>query len=150
MTLQFLGGRVVLVDSVKQLRSTTQDPSRNLLDKVRDPKADCLRSLSGKVAGDLEVLGIKERIANRDAVRLDQKQAKSWFALDLGCAPLAVQSGPNNRVLNELKAGEPASSLFVVDSRLKEVKPSEFYGLDPTAAAAVSQDTFYLAHRPRK
>ncbi len=97
-----------------------------------------LRKAAGETDGGNETIeGIKSvKVVLRNS---NQPEIQMWYAPELGCQlirrvvnyqhpgdqPGPMISGSANLVLESVKIGEPAASLFVVPADYEEVAPSE-------------------------
>lgn len=135
-SITLVGGYKIIIDELRELKSSTHDPNGNDPDRVlRDAQSKCMRSRNGEVRRDLRFVGW-ENLQRLKAAKLERGDLKQWFAVDLGCALLRQITGPEThpsgiQELSQVSPGEPDPNLFEVSQRFREVRVSELYRMKP-------------------
>lgn len=150
-TLAFATGLRIQVDDIRELKSTTFNTERR--PSYRDPRADCLWNPGGERSYTGEVLAGRESVDAFRTVVIRAQGLTTWFALDVGCAPLKKRLGPeasptNLKNYQSIRAGEPSVALFEVPAAYREVSPTEFYRLKQGEPYAKRAEDYYRTHRP--
>lgn len=150
--IQFASGVAISVDEIRELKSTSVamiDTRR----KLRNPSAECIRTLAGTVVAPSEHVGGREEILGHPTIRIVDGGRTSWHAVDLGCAVLKTtidfRSSISEQVADTIRLGEPSAELFDVPVRFTEVPPSVLYQAKPGSPGAIRRDRYYEAHRPK-
>jgi hypothetical protein len=149
-------GEQTQIDEMRGIKMTTKRVDHTITEVIRDPKSDCLLSLTGApVLTGESILG-REMFSGYSTVKI--KSAASsltwWFALDFGCALVRSQAdwsgrGATHQEVVALTGGEPSAGLFDVAAGLREAMPSEFYGNDGLSKDQLARmDDWYLRNRP--
>jgi hypothetical protein len=147
--LNFTSALRIDTDDVRELKSSIVEDAPLPL---RDPGSDCTRSRpdtlslpSQTVVGHVSVQGYR-------TIGIATKYTTTWFAVDLGCAPLRSTSNLGDQVSEKtailITSGEPDSDLFAVGAQFKEVTPSVLFR-SRSLQAAERRDSYYRAHHDR-
>lgn len=135
-SINLVGGDKIIIDELRELKSSTHDPNGNDPDLVlRDAKANCLRPRAGDLKRGFRFVGYEDVQTLRTA-RFDRGDLKQWFALDVGCALVRQIIGPEThpsgiQELAKMTPGEPDPGLFAVPQIFREVTISELYRMKP-------------------
>lgn len=155
-SVTFASGLHVEIDEIRQITTTTVDATVwNYRTNLRDPRTQCARNYEGAVFRRDQVADGITTLAGHATIAIVAGDTKTWFALDLGCALVQLESGASPNAVTRQEAfmvepGNPPAALFELPAGFKEVPPSVFMSMQAGSSAAKSADASYQAHRPVK
>lgn len=154
-TIDLPTGETVIVDDVRERRTTTLRRVGTALPARLDSSQQCTRNSAGETIMPAELRDADALVGGYRAVHLMTGSSSLWLARNLGCAKLRSLTQLPGGVLNEkvavsVAAGEPDGSLFSVPERYEEVPYSVFYEIEPGSPEAMRLDRIYFSRRPRQ
>lgn len=152
-TVDLPSGVTVVIDDVRELRTTTVKRLGTSSRARMDSSRGCIKNNSGEILMAAEIVDDRERVKGYQTVQVKLGETTFWLARDLGCAKVKSRTRLSDGTINEKVAvvitpGEPDDALFHVPDRYNEVQHSIFFGLDPSSRAAIQLDRTYYSRRP--
>jgi len=138
---------LVLIDEVRELKSTIWEHDRRNWIRLGDPDAECMRTRDARPLFSRGARLEQTWESGHRVVKAVESTGTSWLALDLGCAVLrwrvvfADGSFSESRAMS-VTAGEPDEEIFRVPDTTREVPPSV-----RTGTPSPSDDSYYYSHR---
>jgi hypothetical protein len=154
-TIEFSNGVTVVVDDIREHRTSTLTRMGTSARARMDSARDCIKNDVGEPVFSGQIVAAHEVVAGYDTVKITSSNSTFWLARQLGCAQVKSRAQLSDGVINEqvailTAAGEPDNALFYVPARYSEVPPSVFYKLDPNVVKTQKLDRSYYARRPPK
>ena len=128
--ITFASGVRVATDEGARTKSTVLRRGVTPASWLRDPAAQCVRSLAGEpLTEPPEVVQGEEMVAGFRTVKITDGIFTEWLALDCGCAVVRSRADWGSEGYSQwdvvaLRVGEPDEALFAV-AGYREVPPSE-------------------------
>lgn len=160
--IHFASGLRVATNEGARTKSTVMRREVTPASWLRDPAAQCVRSLAGgPFTEPPEVVQGEEMVAGYRTVKVTRGVVIRWLALDCGCAEVRSRADWGSEGYSQwdvvaLRVGKPDEALFTVEG-YREVPPSErILGGGAKRRSVDAQmmerlrraDAYYYAHRP--
>jgi hypothetical protein len=154
-TIELPTGVTIVVDDVRERRTSTRTRVGMSSRARMDPTQSCIKNDSGELVFPGQIVSDRDLVAGYDTVKIKSGDSTFWFARQMGCANVKSSTRLSEVVLNEKVAtliapGDPDGALFYVPDRYTEVPPSVFHQLDPNSHEAHTLDRSYFERRPRR